>query len=104
MRIASKIALAVLLCTFMVFANDDLRFADSCYAARAERAKGDKADAHNAKLMIDAYRKAMDDASVAEAATEGHRILCYSRLADAELALLGWRTHRQPTSEHLVAD
>ena len=57
MRIASKIALAVLLCTFTVFANDDLRFADSCYAARAERAKGDKADAHNAKLMIDAYRK-----------------------------------------------
>lgn len=72
MRIASKIVLAVLLCTFTVFANDDLRFADSCYAARAERAKGDKADAHNAKLMIDAYQKAMSDASVAEAATEGY--------------------------------
>ena len=72
MRIASKIILAVLLCTLAGFANEDLRFADSCYAARAEQAKGDKADAHNAKLMIDAYQKAMGDASVAEAATEGY--------------------------------
>ena len=72
MRIASKIILAVLFCTLAGFANEDLRFADSCYAARAEQAKGDKADAHNAKLMIDAYQKAMSDASVAEAATEGY--------------------------------
>ena len=72
MRIASKIILAVLLCTLAGFANEDLRFADSCYAARAEQAEGDKADAHNAKLMIDAYHKAMSDASVVEAATEGY--------------------------------
>lgn len=54
------------------FANEDLRMADSCYAARAERAKGDKADAKNAKLMIESYRKAMTDTSVLEKATEGY--------------------------------
>lgn len=52
--------------------NDDLRVADSCYAARAEKAKGDKADAHNARLMIDSYRKATSDSSVKEQATAGY--------------------------------
>ena len=55
----------------MGFANEDLR-ADSCYAARAERAKGDKADAKNAKMMIEHYLKAMGDSSVWERATEGY--------------------------------
>lgn len=54
------------------FANEDLRVADSCYAARAERAKGDKADPKNARLMIASYLKAMADSSVAERATEGY--------------------------------
>lgn len=54
------------------FANEDLRVADSCYAARAERAKGDKADSKNAKLMIDSYLRAMSDSSVRERATEGY--------------------------------
>ena len=49
-------------------ANEDLRIADSCYTARAEHAVGDKANAKNAKLMIDSYRKAMNDASVEERA------------------------------------
>lgn len=56
----------------MGFANEDLRVADSCYAARAERAKGDKADAKNAKMMIEHYLKAMGDSSVWERATEGY--------------------------------
>ncbi len=56
----------------MVYANEDLRVADSCYAARAERAKGDKADARNAKIMIEHYQKAMGDSSVWERATEGY--------------------------------
>lgn len=72
MRIALKIIGAALIAASTVFANDDLRFADSCYAARAERAKSDKADAHNAKLMIEAYKKASADPTVAEAATEGY--------------------------------
>jgi len=55
-----------------VSANEDLRVADSCYAARAEKAKGDKADARNAKLMIESYRKAMSDTAVLERATEGY--------------------------------
>ncbi len=55
-----------------VFANEDLRVADSCYAARAERAKGDKADPRNAGLMLDSYLKAMSDSSVWERATEGY--------------------------------
>ena len=54
------------------YANEDLRVADSCYAARAERAKGDKADAKNAKMMIEHYLKAMGDSSVWERATEGY--------------------------------
>ncbi|MCQ2106268.1 MAG: hypothetical protein MJZ26_10805 [Fibrobacter sp.] len=52
-------------------ANESLRVADSCYAARAERANGDKADAKNAKLMIESYRKAMEDSTVLEQATAG---------------------------------
>lgn len=56
----------------VVYANEDLRVADSCYAARAERAKGDKADARNAKIMIEHYQKAMGDSSVWERATEGY--------------------------------
>ena len=53
-------------------ANEDLRIADSCYTARAEHAVGDKANAKNAKLMIDSYHKAMKDPSVEEKATEGY--------------------------------
>ena len=56
----------------LVYANEDLRIADSCYAARAERAKGDKADPKNARLMIDHYLKAMSDSTVWERATEGY--------------------------------
>ena len=56
----------------VVYANEDLRVADSCYAARAERAKGDKADARNAKIMIEHYQKAMGDSSVWERATVGY--------------------------------
>lgn len=52
--------------------NLDLQIADSCYAARAERANGDKADKKNAKLMIDKYIAAMADSLVLEAATEGY--------------------------------
>ena len=72
MGIASKIFGAALIAACAVFANEDLRFADSCYTARAERAKGDKADAHNAALMIEAYKKAITDAAVEEEATEGY--------------------------------
>ena len=53
-------------------ANEDLRIADSCYTARAEKAVGDKANAKNAALMIDSYRKAMKDPAVEEKATEGY--------------------------------
>ncbi|WP_407457841.1 hypothetical protein [Fibrobacter sp.] len=66
------LALALLLAWGIGFANENLRVADSCYAARAERAKGDKADPKNAKLMIDSYLKAMADSSVWERATEGY--------------------------------
>lgn len=52
-------------------ANENLRIADSCYAARAENANGDKADKKNANLMIENYRAAMADSTVLEAATEG---------------------------------
>lgn len=51
--------------------KEDLRIADSCFTARAERANGDKADKKNANLMIEKYRAAMADSSVLEAATEG---------------------------------
>ncbi|WP_290745997.1 hypothetical protein [Fibrobacter sp. UBA4309] len=56
----------------MALANSDLAFADSCYAARAERSSGDKADPKNAALMKDAYRRAMQDQSVLEKAMEGY--------------------------------
>lgn len=72
MGFAVKSICAVLLCALSVFANGDLRFADSCYAARAERAKGDKADAQNAKLMKEAYKRAMADSNAEEAATAGY--------------------------------
>ena len=54
------------------FANENLRIADSCYTARAEKAIGDKANAKNAKLMIESYHKAMSDPAVEEKATEGY--------------------------------
>lgn len=63
--------LLILLCCGNLFANEDLRIADSCYAARAERANGDKADKKNAKKMIEHYRKAMEDSTVIEDATAG---------------------------------
>ena len=72
MRSLFKTLGAILLCSTLCIANSDLAFADSCYAARAERANGDKADAKNAKLMKDAYRKAMADSTVLEKATEGY--------------------------------
>ena len=48
-------------------ANEDLRFADSCYAARAERSVEDRADAENAKKMIAAYKRAQADPAVLQA-------------------------------------
>lgn len=53
-------------------ANEDLRVADSCYAARAEKANGDKANKKNTDLMIEKYKAAMADASVEEQATTGY--------------------------------
>lgn len=67
-----KFLAVLLIVAVWCFANEDLRVADSCYAARAERAKGDKADANNAKLMIESYLRAMSDTSVQERATEGY--------------------------------
>ena len=76
MRITHNIVFAIsfslLLAISFAGANEDLHVADSCYAARALRANGDKADAKNAKIMKEAYRKAMGDSSVLEAATEGY--------------------------------
>ncbi|WP_405328451.1 hypothetical protein [Fibrobacter sp.] len=76
MRITHNIVFAIsfslLLAISFAGANEDLRIADSCYAARALRANGDKADAKNAKIMKEAYRKAMSDSSVLESATEGY--------------------------------
>ena len=76
MRITHNIVFALsfslLLAISFAGANEDLRIADSCYAARALRANGDKADAKNAKIMKEAYKKAMGDSSVLEAATEGY--------------------------------
>lgn len=69
---AARILSLLLLCTGLVTANENLHFADSCYTARAERANGDKADPQNTKLMIEAYKKAMDDPAVEEAATVGY--------------------------------
>lgn len=71
MRFVSKIFGILLVSSAVLFANEDLRIADSCYAARAENAVGDKANAKNAKIMKESYRKAMEDSSVLEQATEG---------------------------------
>ena len=71
MGIAVRTLSLFLLFAGLVAANEDLRFADSCYAARAEHANGDKADPQNTKLMIDAYKKAMEDPSVEKAASAG---------------------------------
>ena len=71
MKIASNIVAALLLAAGIASANDYLHIADSCYAARALRANGDKADAKNARIMKEAYRKAMEDSTVLEKATEG---------------------------------
>ncbi len=72
MKIASNIIAALLLAVSIAGANDYLHLADSCYAARALRANGDKADAKNARIMKEAYRKAMEDSTVLEKATEGY--------------------------------
>jgi len=72
MKIASNIVAALLLAAGIASANDYLHIADSCYAARALRANGDKADAKNARIMKEAYRKAMEDTTVLEKATEGY--------------------------------
>ena len=72
MGIRSRTLCALLLGAAFALANSDLAFADSCYAARADRADGEKADARNATLMKDAYRRAMQDQSVLEKATEGY--------------------------------
>ncbi len=72
MRITQNIIFALLLAFSFASANSDLHIADSCYAARAVRANGDKADAKNAKIMKEAYRKAMEDSTVLEQATEGY--------------------------------
>ena len=63
--------LAICFAAICCFANPDLAFADSCYQARAERAKGAKADKNNPDLMIAAYKRAQKDSTVAEKATEG---------------------------------
>lgn len=72
MRKIANIIFLVLLSSGLAIANADLQTADSCYAARAENAKGDKADPENARLMIEAYKKAMADSTVAEEATAGY--------------------------------
>ncbi len=66
-----KLVAILLMLAVWGFANEDLRIADSCYAARAEKANGDKANAKNAKQMVDSYRRAMQDSSVQEKATTG---------------------------------
>ena len=71
MRITRNIIFALLLAISFASANEYLHVADSCYAARALRANGDKADAKNAKIMKESYKKAMEDSTVLEAATEG---------------------------------
>lgn len=76
MKITSNIlfafSLTLLLAISSAGANEYLQLADSCYAARALRANGDKADAKNAAIMKENYRKAMEDSTVLEAATEGY--------------------------------
>ena len=84
------LAIVLLLTAWGAYANSDLAFADSCYAARAERANGEKADAQNATLMKDAYRRAMQDPSVLERrpkatsrATISHSASCLSARTNA---------------------
>lgn len=72
MKITPNILFALLLAVSLAGANEYLQLADSCYAARALRANGDKADAKNAALMKENYLKAMEDSTVLEAATEGY--------------------------------
>lgn len=72
MKFAPHIVASLLLAASLASANSYLHVADSCYAARALRANGDKADAKNARIMKEAYRKAMEDSTVLEAATEGY--------------------------------
>ena len=72
MKFAPHIVATLLLAASLASANSYLHVADSCYAARALRANGDKADAKNAKIMKEAYRKAMEDSTVLERATEGY--------------------------------
>ncbi len=72
MKFAPHIVATLLLAASLASANSYLHVADSCYAARALRANGDKADAKNARIMKEAYRKAMEDSTVLERATEGY--------------------------------
>ena len=72
MKITAHILFALLLAVSLAGANEYLQLADSCYATRALRANGDKADAKNAALMKENYLKAMEDSTVLEAATEGY--------------------------------
>ena len=72
MKIPAHILFALLLAVSLAGANEYLQLADSCYATRALRANGDKADAKNAALMKENYLKAMEDSTVLEAATEGY--------------------------------
>lgn len=67
-----KLFVILLLLAAWASANEDLRVADSCYAARAEKANGDKADKKNAQLMTEKYKAAMADAAVEEQATAGY--------------------------------
>ena len=72
MKIASNIFVVLLFVVGFACANEHLRLADSCYAARALNASGIKANPKNAEIMKDAYKKAMEDPSVLEKATEGY--------------------------------
>ena len=72
MKIAPNIFLVLLFAVGLASANEHLRLADSCYAARALHASGEKANPKNAEIMKDAYKKAMEDISVLEKATEGY--------------------------------
>lgn len=69
---AIRIFLVLLFAVVLASANEYLRLADSCFAARALNASGIKANPKNAEIMKDAYKKAMEDPSVLEKATEGY--------------------------------
>ena len=72
MKIMPNIFLVLLFAVGFASANEHLHLADSCYAARALHASGVKANPKNAEIMKDAYKKAMEDPSVLEKATEGY--------------------------------